>query len=264
MFTINSQVRAFDEICQAMMKELEKSKTTNWFAIAYVMPDEKILQKLPNVQKGWLLGCYYEMLLSAGKFLEEVWQESDIDKETMCVKRGNDSSTWNLMAGAWNKLRDGWFNLCHSMKMDQIVDTLCFGKVMRLMAADVMRWHESAGSKKHDDTSVWNVLPLPWEVMAGKEKCTRKDVEYVCNNFDIDPYKQGWIARRGEKKVEQFTPTPELVHGVVVSSPFMAQAMKKAGIFSGKELKGTEVINFDTVLDAKYNHYETVMNKFGA
>src|SRR5436190_769157 len=34
-----------------------------------------------------------------------------------------------------------------------------------------------------------------------------------------------------------YTPTPELVHGVVVASALLAAVFRKAGIFSGQEVK---------------------------
>ena len=76
----------------------------------------------------------------------------------------------------------------------------------------------------------------------------------------------GWIARRGKKRVERFTPTPELVHGVVVASPSMAQAMRKAGIFSGKSVNlDGAAVDVETLLGATYEaragHYEEEMKK---
>jgi hypothetical protein len=83
---------------------------------------------------------------SSGAFriLEELWNENDIYRKTMAVKKGNDSTTWNNTAGAWNKARDNWMNLIYALDLDFILDDICFGKVMRLMAADVIAWHLSS------------------------------------------------------------------------------------------------------------------------
>jgi hypothetical protein len=122
---------------------------------------------------------------------------------------------------------------------------------MRLMAADVAMWHRSAGGKVHTDTDVWAALPLPWRVLSGDETCTREQVEQACERFGIDPLKSGWLARRGRKHVESFEPTPELVHGVVVSSPLMARAMRRAGVFSGKVFKpGSAEVDVDALIAA--------------
>lgn len=271
MFTVNSQTRAFDTVCEAMMKHLRTSRTTNWFAIAHVMPDHEIIKRLSDEQKGQLMGQYYEMLIQAGKFLDELWQnmstqQHPLDRKTMIVQRGHDSSTWNLAAGAWNKLRDGWFALCFEMNAIEILETQCFGKVMRLMAADVAAWHRMSGEVKHEDTDVWATLPLPWKVLAGEEICSRQYVQKICKDLDIDPMEKGWIARLGKKKVEKFAPTPELVHGVTVSCPVLAKIMRKAGIFSGKEVKLEKAdTNLNELLievdNARTTHYLTEEEK---
>ena len=253
LFTVASQDRPYDGACEAMMRGLRAwAAQTNWFAVAHVLPDEAVVGRLDDRQRGQLLGRYYEMLVEAGGVLAEVWRSSSIDAATMIVRRGNDSSTWNLMAGAWNKLRDGWFALCHAMGMADVIDRQCFGKVMRLMAADVAAWHRSlkgADAALHGDTAVWAELPLPWQVLGGEAACTRQQVEQACGRHGVDPYAKGWLARRGPKAVATFTPTPELVHGVVVASPTMARAMRKAGVFSGQGVR-LAGLNVDEVLTA--------------
>jgi hypothetical protein len=251
LFTVGSQARPYDEVCESMMNVLRKSDTTNWMAIAHVMPDEEVVNHLTDHNKGLLMGLYYDMLLKAAKFLKELWDTNDFNAKTMIVKRGNDSSTWNLCAGAWNKLRDGWFAICHALKADDILEQQCFGKVMRLMAADVAAWHRMVGEKTHDDTSVWAALPPPWEVLVDGRPCTREQVKKVCDKYGIDADKKGWIARHGKKKIEKFVPTPELVHGVVIGCPAMAKAMHKCGIFSGKLIKLRKAdVNLDDLIQA--------------
>jgi hypothetical protein len=58
-------------------------------------------------------------------------------------------------------------------------------------------------------------------------------VEAICQKHGVDPIKKGWTAA-AQKRVAEFSPTPELVHGVTVSSPHLAAAIRKAGWFSGK------------------------------
>ncbi|STC93134.1 hypothetical protein [Chryseobacterium carnipullorum] len=55
----------------------------------------------------------------------------------------------------------------------------------------------------------------------------------ACRKADIDPEKSGWIAPRTHQ-VSPFKPTPELVHGVTVSNPFLASVLRKNKYFSGK------------------------------
>lgn len=64
-------------------------------------------------------------------------------------------------------------------------------------------------------------------------------VENVCWRYGLDPVKSGWSAPRPGRHIERFTPTPELVHGVVVGSPLLAAVFRQAGVFSGKAAQGT-------------------------
>jgi hypothetical protein len=165
-----------------------------------------------------------------------MWNLSKFDKTSMIVGRGDDSTTWNNTASAWNKARDNWMNLIHAMGMTELLDHLCFGKVMRLMAADVAAWHRLSGGGLDPNTLVWSKLPLPWEVFAGKERLSRRMVEHACQVAGVDAVKSGWIAPRVHG-IAEFRPTPELVHGVTVSNPFLATVLKKHGYFSGKSAK---------------------------
>lgn len=273
-FTVNSQVRAYDEVCATMMAGLRRSKNTNWFAIAHIMPDAEVVAKLTDEQKGILLGRYYEMLMKAGRILDDLWKANKLDAENMIVQRGNDSSSWNLVSGAWNKLRDGWFSLCQALGFEDLIDSMCFGKVMRLMAADVAYWHRSLGKTVHDDTSVWASLPLPWTVLFGEARCNRQLVEIVCDRYKINPLTSGWIARQNKKTVEPTSWTPELVHGIQVASPAMAKAFKQAGIFSGKDVdlekfRPRSKVDSDAAkrfeIDlVRQTHRNAEMNKLGA
>jgi hypothetical protein len=107
--------------------------------------------------------------------LRVLWQNNDIDRQTMIVKRGNDSSTWNHAAGAWNKARDQWMQLIYALGLDSILDEICFGKVLRLMAADVAAWHFQSGGKLDPNTLVWSQLPLPGRLYKDKQ-CVPKQM----------------------------------------------------------------------------------------
>jgi hypothetical protein len=174
------------------------------------------------------------VLHDIAELLREVWVGSDINRETMIVRRGNDSSTWNNTAGAWNKARASWIALLHALGMREELDSMCFGKVLRLMAADVAAWHRASGGDLDPDTKVWNEVPLPWEVLSGAAVCTREMVEGVCQKHNVDPAKNGWTAPPPERKVAEYKPTPELVHGVTAFNPQLAAVLRKAGWFSGK------------------------------
>jgi hypothetical protein len=233
VFTNESQVRPFDEICDMLLKRCQASTSTDWIAIAHVLPDPDVLANVSAIERGRLLGKYFELMHSAAELLREVWSVSNINRETMVVRRGNDSTTWNVTAGAWNKLRSGWFSLLFSLGLEDWIESMCPGKVLRLMAADVAAWHRASGGDLHSDTGAWCDLPLPWEVLRG-EPCSKSRVLRVCAKWNVDPVKSGWVAPPPERKVARCSPTPELVHGVEVESPQLAALLRSIGVFSGK------------------------------
>jgi hypothetical protein len=236
VFTNEKQAGAYDEICGALFTALLASPTTNWWAVAHVMPDRRVVARLGAEQRGLLLGRWMSLLNDIADLLRETWEASNIERDTMIVRRGNDSSTWNATAGAWNKARAAWITLMHELGLEAELDRFCPGKVLRLMAADVAAWHRVSGGKLEPDTQVWNELPLPWQVLNGTAVCTREQVEAVCAKHQIDPVKKGWIAPPPEgRPVEPYQVTPELVHGVAISCPHLATVLRKAGWFSGKE-----------------------------
>lgn len=234
-YTISGQQKPYDQIADMLFERCRKSDTTNWFAIAHVFPERETLSHLTDEQKGRLLGRWYGMLQDLADFLKDVWETSRFDFRTMIVRRGDDSSTWNATAGAWNKARDSWFALLAAMDMHSVIDELCPGKVLRLMAADVAAWHRRSGGGLDPDTSVWAELPRPWEVLTGASRCTREMVENLCERHCVEPVRKGWTTSHGKRKVQKFRPTPELVHGVTVGHPGLALVLRQQGWFSGKQ-----------------------------
>lgn len=240
-FTIDGQQKPYDEIANLLLSHCRESSTTNWWAIAHVYPGQEILAHLSDEQKGDLLGKWFTVLQEIAVLLEETWGKSEIKRETMIVQPGNDSSTWNIMAGAWNRARDHWVALLYVLGMEEMLEEMCPGKVLRLMAADVVAWHHRSGGKLDPNTAVWNELPLPWEVLPGSSICTRQMVEEICHKHDLDPDKSGWTMPRPRKAVARFRPTPELVHGITIENPYLATFLRKAGFFSGKHIKSSHL-----------------------
>jgi hypothetical protein len=234
-FTIYGQQRPYDEIADMLFKRCQNK--ANWWAIAHVYPTQEVLAHLSDRQKGELLGRWYEILEEIAQLLKSVWERSNINRSTMVVRRGNDSSTWNNTASAWNTARNNWISLLYATGAEEILQSICFGKVLRLMAADVVAWHYSAGGQLDPDTAVWNELPLPWEVLSNEQSCNLGMVESICRKHHVDPEKKGWIVPRPSGQPVAFTPTPELVHGVSVSNPHLAKILRNSGFFSGKAIK---------------------------
>jgi hypothetical protein len=252
LFTNNSQTRPYDEICDALMQRCNSSESSNWWAIAHVLPTSDVLYHLDDEQKGVLLAEYFNLMSEVAQFLKELWESSDLS-EDMVVRRGNDSTTWNVSAGAWNKLRDGWFGLMYDLGMLNAVEQMCPGKALRLMAADVVWWHRQSGNDLHQDTTVWKELPRPWDVMSGEVACPKALVDEICLRHGLDPEKSGWSAPQPGRIIDKFTPTPELVHGVVVASPILAAIFRKAGVFSGN--KAIRAFPISTVNEIRARHW---------
>lgn len=236
-FTIKGQQKAFDDLAAALLKACERDPRTNWYAIAHVFPRADVLARLNDAQKGALLGRWFGILKETAGQLRIAFDRSQIALDTMIVKRGDDSSTWNLFAGAWNRARDHWIALVDALGMNTLFEALLPGKVLRLMAADVAYWHRSQGGDIHPDTLVWRDLPKPWLVIAGEAACGREQVERACAAHGVDPKTSGWAAPRSRTAVAEFRPTPELVHGVSVENPWLAHMMRRLGVYSGQPLR---------------------------
>jgi hypothetical protein len=161
----------------------------------------------------------------------------------MVVARGMNSSDWNAAAGAWNTLRAAWLAAVHAVGHAKDLERVCPGKVMRLMAADVARWHKASGKGLDKNTAAFAELPLPWEVVLGRARCTAKNVRLACVAAGLDPEKSGWLAPTPPGVPEPMRPTPALVHGVVVSSPGLADLLRRAGWFEGRGRKARRVPN---------------------
>lgn len=255
MFSGVGQDPSFDNIAQMLLKNAIGGCTPNWYAIAMVHPEAEILKNLTEEQKGLLLGIWTQELSNLADMLEELARTNNLDLNNCIVHKGNDSTTWNAVAGAWNKARDAWMGIIHSLGMESILDHYCPGKALRLMASDVVQWQmymktrshswnqDAVDAALHPDTLVWRALPKPWEVFKGKATCTRAQVQAACDKVYHDrPEKgMGWYTMKAPKHATTFKPTPELVHGVTVTSPYLASVLKDAGWFSGKGIKETSI-----------------------
>ncbi|MCJ0868949.1 hypothetical protein MTF69_06045 [Streptomyces sp. AP-93] len=235
VFTNGKQRRPYDEVADALFQRLRaEPERTNWYALAHVHPTAEVLGHLSDEDLARLLVRWNRFLREVAELLEDAWNRCRLERNTMIVRPGNDSSTWNQAAQAWSRARDHWFALLTELGEEDILDRVCPGKVPRLMAADVAYWHRKSGGGLHPDTYVWAELPLPWEVLGGEADCPRSLVEAVCARNGVDPVAGGWTARRPAAEPARFRRTPELVHGVAVPDPLMASALRSAGVFSGK------------------------------
>lgn len=227
IFTFGEQENPYDNIADMLFRRLGRG--TNWLAVAYVHPEPEVLAHLDERQKGTLLGVWFSVMTRAVKVLDREAAAGGIDLKSLIVRRGNDSSTWNEAAGAYNKARDGWMNTLYALGMEDALDAFVPGKALRLMAADVAWGHQHYGDGLDPATAVFAELPKPWDVMLHEATCTRAMVEKACTAHNV---KSGWLAPKS-KSVATYKPTPELVHGVIVSSPELATKLKDVGYFAG-------------------------------
>ncbi|MFG2927658.1 hypothetical protein [Streptomyces achromogenes] len=236
IFTNGRQRQVYDEVAKALFERLRDApERTCWYAVAHVYPTDEVLAQVSDEDLTQLLIRWNRILRQVADLLEDAWNRHPLERGTMIVRRGDDSSIWNQAAQAWNTARAHWFALMEELGQYEILDRFCPGKVPRLMAADVAYWHRMSGGGLHPDTYVWADLPMPWEVLRGEKECPRSLVEAVCARHRVDPVAGAWTAPRPTAEAVPFRRTPELVHGVAVADPLMASALRSAGVFSGKD-----------------------------
>lgn len=234
VFTNGRQRQVYDEVADALFQRLRAHPERTWSAVAHVHPTSEVLGAVSDEDLTHLLVRWNGFLRQVAELLEDAWNRHPLERDTMIVRRGDDSSTWNQAAQAWNAARAHWFAILSELGQDMILDRVCPGKVPRLMAADVAYWHRMSGGGLHPDTYIWAELPMPWEVLRGERECPRSLVEEVCARHRMDPVAGAWTAPRPTVEAVAFRRTPELVHGVAVGDPLVAGALRSAGVFSGK------------------------------
>lgn len=235
-FTVSGQQRPYDEIADVLFRRCLGDRGASFWAIAHVHPTTEVLVRLTDEEKGRLLGRWHELLVEIADLLEELFGASRLDPSSMVVRRGDDSTTWNNTVKAWNTARSHWIALLFAMGADAILDTICPGKAMALIAGDVAAWHRAVGHVDNVELRVFAGVPRPWDVLAGRATCTRADLEVACRRAGVDGGRSGWTAPR-RPSVVPFRETPELVHGVSVGSPRLAKLLRDAGCFSGKGVR---------------------------
>jgi hypothetical protein len=235
-FSLEGKQNPMDEVATWFLLACVKSETTDWYMIALACSNPGILKKLEDREVGDLLAQWFDTMRTCAGILKEVWP-ADVDRLTMIVRQGHDSSTWNMIAQAYNAARASWLACLTALGAEDMLRAACPGKVMRLMAADLAYWHRSAsGSEADPNSRVWALLPMPWDVIEGRVICARATVERACAAVGVDPQATGWTAPRPTGEPVPFSVTPELVHGVAVASPEWAMLLRRAGVFSGKRV----------------------------
>ncbi|MGC5011982.1 hypothetical protein ACLQ2R_14555 [Streptosporangium sp. DT93] len=233
-FSLSGRENPFDEIASLLLDRCRAG--SDWWMIAQVRAAPDVLGHLTEQERGRLLGQWSAVMRHSAELLRGRWNPHT-ERTTMIVKRGDDSTTWNNLAVAYNTARAGWLACLASLNALDLLDVACPGKAMRLMAADLVNWHSGSGGGVDPNTAVWAALPPPWEVLDGSAICSRADVEAACRTAQLDPERSGWTMPAPARGVAVFRPTPELVHGVSIADPVWAALLRRAGVFSGKHVK---------------------------
>lgn len=238
LFTLAGKENPVDHLAQSLL-DLAMRSDPDWGMLAWAYPQPQALAHLTSRELGALLGDWHAVMRGTAVELERAWPgDANVNRMTMIVRRGMDSSTWNTMAQAYNAARAGWLSCLAASGALALLEPSCPGKVMRLMAADLAYWHQSSGGDVDPNTKVWARLPLPWQVLDGSAVCTAADVRAACAEAGLaGPGCGGWLAPLDLRAPAQFSPTPDLVHGIAVSDPAWAALLRRAGAFSGKRIK---------------------------
>lgn len=243
-FTLAGRENPFDEVAAMLLARCERAETCDWPMIAAVWHSRTVLARCQDYDLGQMAARWWAVMRDCSVMLaaawpgEGPWQDGKVTRSEMVVARGMDSYRWNMLAGAFNAARAGWIGCLTAGGNAPLLAPCLPGKVMRLMAYDLWRWHQASGGQAHPDTAVWASLPYPWDVIAGLDDCTLDLVDEACRACGVSPEASGWTVPLLPGAVAAFTPTPELVHGVQVADPAWAGLLRKAGVFSGKRASG--------------------------
>ena len=231
VFTAWQQGRPMDETAEALLRAARVAPGYRPDVVARVLTRQSILKDLDDTQKGALLADYWNAMLRVGAVLEGAFDHKR-DRTRMIARPGDDSSTWNAAARAWDQLRTGWLNITTALSMGSTIKAVCPGKVPSLVAADVAFMHLEGA---HIDVAVWAELPLPWRVITGDDTCTADMVRDACEKYGMNSDETGWTSAYHQDGLAETTPAPDLVHGIDVGCPVLALVLRNAGVFSGKQ-----------------------------
>lgn len=230
-FTLAGKAGTTDHVVETFDRLLAASDTTNWWAWAHVRPTPTVLARLTDEQRTSLLVDWSEAMQDAARRLADLDAAGTRAHGRVKVRRGDNSTEWNIAARAYNTARDNWFACLDACGLSVARVACCPPKALRLMAADLMYAHSVTGGDNHPDSRVAAHLPAPWEVVLDGAECTEAQVVAACDIESV-PVK-GWVNLRSKRGTEQLAATPELVHGVAVADPLLAGALRRAGAWSG-------------------------------
>jgi hypothetical protein len=108
-FSLSGRENPYDEVADALFRRCLAEPGTDWWMVSRIYPIPAVVRRLTPEQRGELLGRWSALMRGAADILRGSWDPA-IDRQTMIVRRGMDSSTWNTIAKAYNTARAGWMN----------------------------------------------------------------------------------------------------------------------------------------------------------
>lgn len=251
LFMLGGQSKAFDNISQGLKKLIPT--TAAWDQVAYVAPVSEVFSKISDEKLGELAVTFNKEMTVAALKLGELWPSLPVRmRDEMVMVQGVDSSRWNAYAGAFNTMRSAWISVMLKSGLGDVLDVYLPGKAPRLMAADIVWWARQSGRELHEDTRLFAMLPKPWDVVNGLHTdngvtLTKGEIVAAIEELKVEKaYKSGWVGPRTDVELEVAAAEPASVHGVVISDPMLAPALRKMGVFSGKANKsGKTIVGLD-------------------
>ena len=227
-FTLAGRENPVDQLAQGLLDAVLAGRGADWEMLAWVYPRPVVLARLTPRQLGVLLGDWHAVMAATAAELERAWPgDESVNRMTMIVRRGMDSSTWNTMAQAYNAARAAWLGCVAASGALALLEPACPGKVMRLMAADLAWWHQSSGGDVEPNTVAWARLPLPWQVLQGTRRCTAADVRAACAQGRRGPRGQRLDGPAAGRHPGASSRRPQdLVHGIAVADPAWAAVLR--------------------------------------
>ncbi len=238
-FSIDGTDNPYDDVAAMLFDRLGEG--TDWWLVARAYPTAVVVARLTEEQRGRMIGSWWSIMSKAASMCEQIDRQAPVNRAKMIVERGQDSDSWNLAAGAYNVARGSWVSALAATGNLDLLDVVCPPKLPRLMAADLIAWHRmSGGEDTHIDVRVAALLPPAWDVVLHGTGCTRAEAERACHACGLSDQLtlgSGWVGPKDARQRGSFTPTPELVHGIMVGDPILASILRRAGVWSGGEVR---------------------------
>jgi hypothetical protein len=105
-FTLAGRGNPVDQLAQGLLDAAMAGLRADWEMLGWVYPRPAVLARLAPLQLGTLLGDWHAVMAATAGELERAWPgDEHVNRMTMIVRPGMDSSSWNIMAQAFSSAR---------------------------------------------------------------------------------------------------------------------------------------------------------------